>query len=200
MSIVVFDFDRTLTRDDTIRGFYRSISPSWPDWQRRVAPVRAAWTLGRLRLLPERAIKRIGFARFLSGRAQTDLELLGARYVRTLELHEAVVERLDRHVRDGSRVFVLSASWEVYVRAFRPEITTVATPIEYVGGIARKMGRHCAGEAKAEALRSRFGIHRVDEAYSDSFSDLPLLRMAERPFFVERDGTIRELSFSSLRR
>jgi phosphatidylglycerophosphatase C len=200
MSIAVFDFDRTLTRHDTIRGFYRSTSRSWPDWQRRVAPLRAAWTLGRLRLLPERAIKRIGFARFLSGRTQAELELLGEKYVRTLALHEQVVERLDRHVRDGGRVFVVSASWEVYVRAFRPEVTTIATSIEYAGGAASKMGNHCAGEAKAEALRARFGIDRVDEAYSDSFTDLPLLRMAERPFFVERDGEIRELSSASLKR
>jgi phosphoserine phosphatase len=161
-----------------------------------VAPVRAAWTLGRLRLLPEVAIKRVGFARFLRGRQQAELERLGEEYVRTLELHGDVVKELDRHIEAGSRVFIASASWEVYVRAFRPQVTTIATPIEYVGGVARRMGAHSAGEAKAEALRARFGIHSVDEAYSDSLADLPLLRMARRPLFVERDGRIRELSLS----
>src|ERR1700742_2616965 len=138
MATAVFDFDRTLTREDTVRGFYRIASRSWSDWQPPVAPLRVGRTLGRARLFRELAIMRAGFCRFLAGRSKDDLEQLGRDYVRTVPLHGGVVERLDRHLGSGSRVFIVSASWDVYARAFRPGPSTIATGIEYADGVAER--------------------------------------------------------------
>jgi phosphoserine phosphatase len=104
-----------------------------------------------------------------------------------------MVKRLDRAFAAGNRVLIVSASWDVNVHFFRPEVETIATTIDFVDGRAAATGTHLAGPAKVAALR-RVGIERVDEAYGDSRLDLPLLRLADRAWLVEQNGLCRQLT------
>jgi phosphoserine phosphatase len=80
----------------------------------------------------------------------------------------------------------------VVVAAFRPTAEIVATEVRFRDDRADTMGPHLVGPRKVEALRS-MGVERLDEAWTDSAHDLPLLSLAERRFRVDRDGTIHEL-------
>ena len=47
-------------------------------------------------------------------------------------------------------------------------------------------GSNCRGEEKVRRLRSAQPDAVVDRAYSDSLTDLPMLRLARRPYLVRK--------------
>ena len=190
---VLFDFDGTLTLRDTVHGYYRALAPSRSGRAKGMGSVWTQVVLGHLRANAPDAVKRAGFRAFIQGRSQRDLEDVGRSYVATVPLRTGVVERLDGAIAAGDRVLIVSASWDVYVRFFRPQVRTIATTIEFINGRAVAMGPHLAGMAKVGALRQA-GIERVDEAFSDSLLDLPLLRLADRAWLIDRNGICRQLA------
>jgi phosphatidylglycerophosphatase C len=197
LKTVLFDFDGTLTVRDTVHGYYRALRASRP---RRAIGMASVWTqvlLSHLGANSPDAVKKAGFRAFIQGRPQEELETVGRSYVARVPLHAGVVDRLDRARAAGDRVMIVSASWQVYVRFFRPDVETVATTIDFVEGRASAMGTHLAGSAKVAALR-RVGIEKVDDAYSDSLLDLPLLRLADRAWLVEHNGICRQLASAEL--
>lgn len=68
-------------------------------------------------------------------------------------------------------------------------VKCVATDMDMVTG--KINGMQCDGEEKAKRYYNEFGDTPIDEFYSDSFSDLPLARLARQAFMVD-EGTISE--------
>ena len=52
------------------------------------------------------------------------------------------------------------------------------------------IGLNCHGEEKVRRFREQFGQAQIDEFYSDSLSDAPLARLAERAFLVKGDERV----------
>lgn len=52
-------------------------------------------------------------------------------------------------------------------------------------------GENCRGQEKVQRLASEYNVIHIDSFYSDSRSDLPLARIADKAFFVDK-GTVRE--------
>src|SRR5687767_15848140 len=90
------------------------------------------------------AVKQAGFRVFIHGRSREELEAVGRSYVASVPIRSELVERLDRAIAAGHRVLIVSASWDVYVRFFKPEIETIATSIVFINGRAAAMGTHLA--------------------------------------------------------
>ena len=52
-------------------------------------------------------------------------------------------------------------------------------------------GENCRGPEKVQRLASEYNVTHIDNFYSDSCSDLPLAKIADKAFLVEK-GTVRE--------
>lgn len=58
---------------------------------------------------------------------------------------------------------------------------------DYDVNAAKLNGRHCYGYEKVVQYKAMFGDKVVDEFYSDSLSDLPMLKLAKKGYLVKGD-------------
>jgi phosphatidylglycerophosphatase C len=110
-------------------------------------------------------------------------------------LHPVGHPLLQRHMNEGHRVILLSASPEVFVPRIAQTLgirEVVCTRVKRVDGrwTGELAGRNCKGEEKVHAIRRWLGVEEAPDesyAYGDSKSDLAVLMWAKRGAWVRRD-------------
>jgi phosphatidylglycerophosphatase C len=188
---VLVDFDGTLTRTDTCRGFlqYRMrhsvccvlllgcmfpvLVLSWrvPRWRPRLTSL-ALWLVTAQR--SPRAIARL-------------LRAYGSTLSTHTILRPEMTARLYWHVRQGHRVVVVSASCSSWIRPILDAAGLTGVRIVtsrfgfWRGGLV--MRERCAGVTKVQRL-THYQSSRWEYAYTDSATDLPMLALAHQPTLV----------------
>jgi HAD superfamily hydrolase (TIGR01490 family) len=108
---------------------------------------------------------------------------------------------IDEHMREGRRVYIVSASPEEVVRPLArymgvTDVIATRAKVDADGKYTGEVDVYAFGEHKAEAVRSvaeKEGISLGDSyAYSDSATDLPLLRLVGHPHAVNPEKALRE--------
>ncbi len=90
--------------------------------------------------------------------------------------------RSDDLVISASPAFLISAACR------RLDIRCLATEMDPATG--RLLSPNCYGEEKPVRFRAAFREAHVDEFYSDSFSDSPMMRLADQAFLVKKGKVI----------
>ncbi len=72
-------------------------------------------------------------------------------------------------------------------------IAHLATDMDIATG--RLRGPNCRGEEKIRRFRAAFGNAAVEEFYSDSMADKPMMLLAKRAFLVKNGAVLREMRF-----
>lgn len=194
-SIAVFDLDGTLIAGGVFAGFLRHLVSR--------APVRVAlavltapeWlpllAVGATRMLAERYLVYLA----TTGLDEQALERLAHQFA----LHHAgpehgrvAAEGLDRvqeHLRRGDRVIIATECPEVLADQVCTtlglhDVEVIASPLTRGRWGLWAGARPCRGEGKVRALAEAGIDLPVQDAYSDSLSDLPLLRAARTAHVV----------------
>lgn len=85
---------------------------------------------------------------------------------------------------------IASASYDLWISKFAKKIGVkyvVATKVDDSGKI---IGKNCKREEKVRMLKEAFPKINVENAYSDSGSDEPLLKIAKKAFIIEGNKVI----------
>lgn len=85
---------------------------------------------------------------------------------------------------------IISASYELWIKPFCNKIgikNVIATITDENGKI---LGKNCKREEKVRRLYEEFPNIKVNESYSDSKTDIPMLEIAKKPFIVEKNNLI----------
>lgn len=181
----VFDFDRTIFYPDSSAEFIRFCLRRNPRWFKANA---GGITGSALRYLSE-------------GRedASEMKEQLFA-FLRYVPEPDALAEEFWNSHMDGIGEWyrkihrdddlIISASPEFLLRpaAERLGFELIATPMNPFSG--QIMGLNCKGEEKVRRFRERYPDGRIDEFFSDSYSDAPLARLAKRAYIIKNGKTI----------
>ena len=95
---------------------------------------------------------------------------------------------LDRKREDD---LIISASPEFLIEEAcrRLGVRYIATPLDIRTG--RILGENCRGEEKVRRVREEYGEETVEEFYSDSFADRPMMELAERGYLVKNGAVVR---------
>lgn len=188
MDTVLFDLDGVLIRGDSFALFMRRRGAvGW----RRVSgflALPAAALLACVPALRSRAIRLVVRAA-LVGMAAPEFHRRTQEFGTTLA-HEPGrvlpdgVATVRAHLRSGDRVVVVTASEETLVRALLDALglTAVELVASQVFGPATVV--HNRGEEKVRQLAARGIAAQWQVAYSDSLTDLPMLRGARHPVLV----------------
>lgn len=106
---------------------------------------------------------------------------------------QEVIDRLVGHVKDGAQVSIASSVYEPVAKAFaeRIGVSGIGTPLEITDGRACFAEPLVADEQKLEKVLSKLGVDRVDVAYGDTWSDIPLLEHADRAVAVYPDKLLK---------
>ena len=92
--------------------------------------------------------------------------------------------------RQSDYDIVISASYELWINVFCKKLGikyVIATKTDSEGRI---IGKNCKGDEKLKRLAEVIPNARIESSYSDSKSDLPILKAAKTSFVVEGDNLI----------
>lgn len=180
----VFDFDNTIYRGDSTVEFYRFCRKKKPS---------LLWRYGMEQLF--------GFVYYgMGGVSKTTLKEYFFSFLRGIPDVEAWVEefwasRVDnmapwlQEVQQAGDL-VISASPEFLLRPICDKLglTLIASRVDPKTG--KFNGENCRGEEKVLRYQAEYGDVPVENFYSDSLSDLPMAKLAQKAWFIRGDKVL----------
>ena len=176
----VYDFDQTIYHPDSSYHFYFYCLKKHP---RAVLPT-----------LPKSLLLALRYRLGLCSAKELKEQLFS--FLQALEDVDHVVERFwnEHHVhmqdwylrQKREDDVIVSASPEFLLKpmAKKHGFHLIGTLMDKRSG--RIDGENCHDEEKVRRFRERFPFGRIEHFYSDSLSDTPLAKLAERAFLVDR--------------
>ena len=206
----VFDLDQTLTTRGTWGRFVSQTMRNQPGkllalWARAGAE-QFTYKVGYEERI---SVKRSMLRASLSGRSRVHIEDLANRFADEevkSGLRPGAIRQLKKHRAAGDRILIASAGADIIVEAIAERLgieTVVSTHLAWVGEgenqvCARDFGsENCYGEGKL--IRLQKCLETLDDfqrdaahitMYSDSHSDLPALRFADKGVSVNGDAKL----------
>jgi HAD superfamily hydrolase (TIGR01490 family) len=189
VNLALFDFDGTLTREDSFTAFVVFAAGKWRlvRGALALAPTVVRFRLGRVPAPQVRAaMVRYAFA----GRAAAEVRQLGESFDERLDdlVRPRALERMRWHQQHGDRVAVVSASLSAYLGPWsrRQGVEVLCSELETRAGLltGAYAGSDCTGPEKARRVRASFQLEDYREvyAYGDTGEDRELLALATRRF------------------
>ncbi|GAC1419314.1 MAG: HAD-IB family hydrolase [Actinomycetota bacterium] len=115
-------------------------------------------------------------------------------------IYAEAAELIRKHVQAGRRVYIVSSSGEEIVRPLAEFLGVPhaigSRPAIRDGRYTGELDFYCQGEGKREAILAEAQEHGIDlehsYAYSDSFTDVPMLSLVGNPVVVNPDKDLRK--------
>jgi HAD superfamily hydrolase (TIGR01490 family) len=189
--LVLFDFDGTLTRKDTLFAFIRFYHGTFRfllgfAW---LSPVMALYMA---KLIRNDRAKEIVLKHFFGNVPVTQLRTKGIEFATTVVptlLREQGLALLKDYKQKQYDIAVVSASPEDWVGPWcaQWQIRCLATQLETSGNVltGKIRGQNCFGEEKARRIREVYDLAGYDRifAYGDSRGDREMLALATDPHY-----------------
>lgn len=183
--IIVFDFDKTLTYQDTILPFFRFIAQKNVYYPFKVGIYYFFMILNKLNLISNFTLKDIGIKLFLKGIDKEQIEKKSIEFSKKIKFNN-LFKRLSFN-ENNYKYFVITASFEDYVKPIFPKnVKVIGSKIKYINNTPVGLLFNCYGEEKLYSLKS-LNINEIDILYTDSLSDLYLAKIAKKIYIVKKD-------------
>lgn len=192
--IIASDFDGTLTTKDTMLEFIRHCygTHGLIIHLLRIMPFLL---LMKIKVYPNGKAKERLLRNCFSGKTQTQLSQLAQRFAddNTHLLRHSLLTRLRTAQSEGTEVFIVTASADLWVTKMVPDLTVISTQLEFDdNGIftGRLLTPNCHGAEKVRRLENHYSLLRTERhqfhviAYGDSAGDKQLLQYADEPHWV----------------
>ena len=191
--VVVFDFDGTLTRKDTLFEFIRFAKGKYALLCGiiRNSPFIIAYLL---KFYPNYKAKQRLFSYFFKGMSYDEFRLIGRNFSKEIDLfvNHPQLLLLKKHLQDGDKVYVISASITEWVSpwCFAQGITHVlCTDVEVTDSLkltGRFRTKNCYGQEKVNRLleieSDRHSYWLI--AYGESKGDREMLSFADEGHLI----------------
>ncbi len=190
--VYAFDFDGTITRRDTLLEIIRFACGT-----RRLMLGAALYMpmlmLMKLRLYPNWKAKQKVFAHFFGGMEIEEFDRICrdfALFNKAL-LRPKAIDTIARALQEGSKVIIVSASIENWVRPFFSDfgdkVMVSCTRIDVRNGklTGKFLTMNCYGSEKVKRIETAFPFRKTYElyAYGDTEGDKAMLNYADKGFY-----------------
>ena len=175
----VYDFDNTILRGDSTARFYAYCMLHYPKMWLDIPGQAVNGLLFALKMRKKQVFKQRMLA-FLTRIGDVDLAVS-----RFWEKNFCRVKAFYREIQRPDDV-VISASPEFLVRPACEKLgirTVMGSPVDKHTG--KFSGLNCHGEEKVRRFRAVYPDAKIEEFFSDSYSDTPLARLAEKAWLVK---------------
>jgi len=189
--IAAFDFDGTITKNDSMPAFIRFVS-SMPDFLSGTLQMLPYFILFKLNFIGNDQAKEKLFKIFFSGMNYKVFDEIAEQFSRKIDqmVNPEAIEKIRWHQKMGHHVIIISASAENWIKPWAIEngIQQVfATRLEVInekmtGSFSNK---NCHGQEKVNRLleaypeRQNYTLY----AYGDTHGDKELLALADHSFY-----------------
>ena len=186
--IVVFDFDKTLTVKDTNLLFFTFVGRTKSFYYFRLIIYIVFVIIRKFRLISNTLLKNVGLLIFINGKTEKEINELSYNFSRSIKLKKPVVNILKNYITDGKRVIIITASIDKYVKAIFPDVEVIGSLLDFESKYI-KLKNHCYHEEKINRLKN-IGIFKINILFTDSISDLPLVRISDKINMVNNTDII----------
>ena len=180
--MVVFDFDKTLTNKDTLYGYYQEVDGEHPYFLLKRLALLFAAILYKIGLIHNTRLKKIGVFLFLRNKSLEEIQKKAVAYASRIKLNTVYYEHFLAVPLD--KRMIISASPDIYLSTLFPEEMTTGTSLRFTNGKVAGLKQNMYGKEKVRALQ-RKGIYQIECLYTDSYSDKPLMVIAEQVRLVK---------------
>jgi phosphoserine phosphatase len=180
---VVFDFDKTLTEKDTLVGFYREVSKSEFMFKLKLPLLWMAAIIYKTGFISNSTLKKIGIWLFLKGKNRIDIQKSALKYSSKIKLNK--IQKNDFLKYPSENVIIISASFEDYLRPLFPDHEVVGSTLAYEKDIVIGLSSNMYGNNKRDWLLNQ-DIDRVAEFFTDSYADLPLMKLSDTVYLIDK--------------
>lgn len=193
--IAVFDFDGTLTRKDTLLEFIK-FTCGKSSFYAGFLLYSPLLFLMMLKLYPNGRAKEIIFQHFFKGWPIERFQAAGKSFAKRIDefYNEDVLDILFKHISEGDKVYVVTASVDEWVRPWcqnKANMVVLGTQVE-IDADGRLSGKfitnNCYGQEKvnrlllAEPDRKDYELY----AYGDSRGDKEIIDYSDYGFYINK--------------
>ena len=182
--IIVFDFDKTLTYNDTLLGFYICASRKTLLFYIKLCFYFILMIFAKLNWISNNKLKALGIFIFLKNKSKTEIDEIATTYANKLKFNKLFNDySFDKY----QNIYIVSASFEVYLSKLFPDnVKIIGSKIQYKNDLVHSLKFNCYKKSKVEALAND-GVHKISVFYTDSYSDYPLANISEKTVIVKGD-------------
>ena len=191
MILSLFDFDGTITTDDSLIKFIRFVVGD-TKFLAGMVVLSPMLTAFKLKLIPNYKAKQYMLSYFFKGMSEEKFMKVANEYslkhIDTI-LRPKAMEKIQWHKEQGHKVVIVSASIACWLKPWcaKNGLELIATKLEIKDGIVtgKLLTRNCYGIEKVNRVKEKF---RLDDygtiyAYGDSRGDKELLELANESFY-----------------
>ena len=191
MNLALFDFDGTITSEDTFTKFIISTTP------------KARLIIGGFILLPVILLYKLGVLSAprtrpfvtkvaLWKRNVNEINRLSERFVSTYicnVIRKEAQQKLAWHQSQGDVIYVVSASLNIYLEIWCKEqgLNLISSSVGVKNGYltGKYQNGDCSGFKKVTEIKSHIELSKYDivYAYGDTVEDLPMLELASVKYY-----------------
>jgi len=191
MQLALFDFDGTITTNDSLIKFIRFV----------VGDARFIWgmillspilTVYKLKLIPNYKAKQYVLSYFFKGMSEKKFMQVANEYsLKHIDsiLRPKAMEKIEWHKEQGHKIIIVSASIECWLKSWcdKKNLDLIATKLEIKDGIVtgKFLTKNCYGIEKINRVNENYDLNEYDYiyAYGDSHGDKELLELADESFY-----------------
>ena len=189
--IAFFDFDGTITTDDSLLKFIRFVVGD-----RRfllgLVVLSPMLVLYKLKLIPNYKAKQYMLSWFFKGMSKDSFLKVANEYSLVhidKILRPKAIEKINWHKNQGHKVVVVSASIECWLRPWceKNGLELIATKLEIKDDIVtgKLLSKNCYGVEKVNRIKEIYNLKDFEYIYSygDSSGDKQMLELAHEKFY-----------------
>ena len=181
--IIVFDFDKTLTYNDTLFGFFVCASKINILFPLKVGIYFTLMVLAKIKLLSNTKLKEFGVLIFLKNKSSSELRKSSVSYKKTIKFNKL----FSKYNFNNENIYIVSASFEDYLNSiFTDNVTIIGSQLTYSQDLVCGLKFNCYNKNKIDALANA-NVFKISEFYTDSYSDFPLASISEKIIIVNGD-------------
>ena len=189
--LAMFDFDGTITTDDSLIKFIRFVvSNAKFIWGMTLLfPMLTAY---KLKLIPNYKAKQYMLSYFFKSMTKDKFMQVANEYslkhIDTI-LRLKAMEKIAWHKEQGHKIIIVSASIECWLKPWcdKNNLVLIATKLEIKDGIVtgKFLTKNCHGIEKVNRVQEQYNLSDYDHiyAYGDSRGDRELLEIADESFY-----------------
>ena len=188
-TLVLFDFDGTITQSDTFPMFLRYCLG--PMIYLKVLALLPTLLFYLLKIISAEKAKQSILSHFFKHASKEKLEEKGASFIEWLhlrgEIKEDMLKKIHFYKAASAEVAVVSASPDIWIRAFcqKHQLTCICTEMEYTDGIflGKLKTPNCNKDEKKHRILQAYRLANFSPiiAYGNSSGDDAMLSIADIP-------------------
>lgn len=191
MKIAFFDFDGTITTDDSLLKFIRYVvgDTKFIIGLFVLSPILVAY---KFKLIPNYKAKQKMLSWFFKGYKEKDFKQVANEYsmnhIDTI-LRKSAMEKIKWHKEQNHNVVIVSASIECWLKPWcdKNSLELLGTKLEIKNSLitGELLSKNCFGQEKVNRIKQTYNLSEYDNiyVYGDSRGDKEMLELADEKYY-----------------